>query len=66
MTHRSEQPVSVRVMLGHNALAGWEFLCPGPEIHHPDGGHTHQPHWRGPGGEVKHYATQQARGIVWP
>lgn len=60
------QPLVVRMMLAHNALHGWEFLCPGPEIPHQDKGHIHWPHWRGPGGELKFYESQAARGIVFP
>ncbi len=56
----------VRVMLAVNAQAGWNFYCPGPEIPHPDGGHTHRPFWLGPNNEEKVYESQQARGIVFP
>jgi hypothetical protein len=58
--------IVVKIMLAHNACAGWEFECPGPEIPDPGGGHTHRPRWVGPGGEEKSYESQAARGIVFP
>jgi hypothetical protein len=57
--------LAVRIMLAWNALAGWTFICPGPEIP-VDGGHIHRPRWVGPGGERKFYESQAARGIVFP
>ena len=59
-------PIAVRMMLTWNALAGWTFLCPGPEIVTKDGGHTHKPRWRHTSGEEKFYESQAARGIVFP
>ena len=58
--------VTIKIMLAHNARAGWQFVCPGPEIPHPGGGHHHRPRWVGPDGEEQYYESQAARGIEFP
>ena len=63
---RGREPLVVKMMLSHNAFAGWEFLCPGPELPVAGGGHKHQPHWLAMDGRRKFYPSQAARGIVWP
>lgn len=59
-------PIVVKMMLAHNAQAGWEFECPGPEIPLPNGGHCHEPSWvHETEGRIT-YGSQAARGIEWP
>jgi hypothetical protein len=56
----------VLMMLAHNARSGWTFVCPGPEIPHPDGGHHHRPRWVRTDGVEMSYDAQAARGIIFP
>lgn len=59
----------IRMMLANNARAGWWFDCPGPEIPHPSGGHTHQPRWikyEPWATQFRTYASQADRGILFP
>ena len=65
----------IKMMLAHNAMAGWEFECPGPEIPalpaighpHPDGSPTSRPCWVAKAkNDAMVFESQLARGIVFP
>ena len=61
-----EELLVVRMMHARNALAGWQFECPGPGIPYPGGGHTHRPLWVKSNNDTIEFASQMARGIVFP